>query len=276
MMSLIKIEWYKLRGLVSFWILTGLFFLLLPTFFYYVGSREVKIFSINFEEIFYFPGVWYYVSYIGHWFNLILGLTVIILVSIEFSNKTLRQNIIDGLSRADLLVGKIILSLIICIICTVYVFLVGLWFGLSYSEGEQAGMIIDKIYYVGVYFVQAMGYMTLALLIALTVRKVGLSIILFLFAIPIEFIIQIPVPEKMEKFFPMEVIANLTPNPLIGLYEERLEDPMVNFSPELLEEKRAVVEAARIEHMTDNLPVAIFYVILFIGLSGVILHKRSV
>ena len=58
--------------------------------------------------------------------NIVLGIIVIFVISNEYSFKTMRQNLIDGLNRNQLFVSKLLLISILTFLSTLVVYLSGL------------------------------------------------------------------------------------------------------------------------------------------------------
>src|SRR5665811_360052 len=168
MMNLLKIEWLKIKGYKTFWILTTLFL---------VSILGVNYFAYNFKQAvsqgnaqanilfgspFSFPNVWHTVTYLSSFLLFIPGLMIITSITNEYSYKTHRQNIIDGWSRLQFIHVKIALVVIISFLSTVFVFLTSLLYG------SLAGSTFsfDKIEFIGYYFIQALSYSMLALLLS--------------------------------------------------------------------------------------------------------------
>jgi len=181
MMNLLKIEWLKIKGYKTFWILTTLFL---------VSILGVNYFAYNFKQAvsqgnaqanilfgspFSFPNVWHTVTYLSSFLLFIPGLMIITSITNEYSYKTHRQNIIDGWSRLQFIHVKIALVVIISILSTLFVFLTSLLYG-SLAGGAFS---LDKIEFIGYYFIQALSYSMLALLLSVLIKRSGLSIGLF-------------------------------------------------------------------------------------------------
>lgn len=214
MLNLLKIEFKKIIPYTTFWVITGLVFALIPAVFYGIGQIEIQGAPFNMKKMFNFPSIWNNLTYLASWFNLLIGMIIVILVCNEFSFKTFRQHVIDGQSKSDFIVAKILLMVCFAAFSTLYLFIIGALFGFATTPGDAG--LFENIHYLGVYFIQALGYMSIALLIATLIRSTALSIIIFMLSILIESIIQVFVPGNIEKYFPMEIIANLTPNPLVS------------------------------------------------------------
>src|SRR5690554_7774229 len=75
-----------------------------------------------------------------------MGVLSVIIISNEYTYKTLRQHVIDGLSIKKAILGKFLVLLSFSIIITLYTFLTGLLFGLANTTTESTFMSgIDSI-----------------------------------------------------------------------------------------------------------------------------------
>src|SRR6476620_12789663 len=112
MLHLLKIEWLKVKNYRTFWILGGLFLLSIFGINYIAFSiHEEQSKSAMANAImgspFNFPEVWHTITYMSSFLLFIPGLLMIISITNEFSFKTHRQNIIDGLSRTQFIHVKL-------------------------------------------------------------------------------------------------------------------------------------------------------------------------
>jgi len=261
MLHLLKIEFKKIIPFSTFWVIFGLVFLLTPAIFYSIGQMGGQ--GISLSSIYNFPGVWNNITYLGSWFNLLIGMCVVILVCNEFSFKTFRQHVIDGQSKADFVISKILLITVFALFSAIYLFIIGFLFGSISNNPDNISFLTD-IKYIFIYFIQAIGYMSVALLIATLIRSTALSIILFLASIAIESIIQFAIPYPFDKYFPMETIANLTPNPFLNPIEMQ---PGIEVANPLAQ--------AQIPFNT-TLIVSIIYIFIFWGITYFILTKKDI
>ena len=78
-------------------------------------------------------------------------------------------------------------------------------FGLA-NNGTLSNITVNVVY-LFIYFLQAVAYMSLALLIAILIRGSVLSVIIFLCAFIIEGIAQIFTPNEVDQYFPMQVMS---------------------------------------------------------------------
>ncbi len=258
MLNLIHIEYKKLIPYSTFWAIFGMFFIFTPIVFYGAGQIKIEGFPIDFATMYNFPNVWNNITYIASWFNLLIGMLMVILVCNEFSFKTFRQQVIDGQSKADFIVSKILLMTSFALICTTYLFICGSVFGLL-SGGD--GSFTSQISFLLIYFIQALGYMSVGLIIAVLIRSSALSIIMFICSILAESIIRALVPDAIDQYFPMKIISNLTPFPTPeGMMVEQMKNAVL---PDVMA-------------LSTTLTVAVIYVIAFWGISYFILTKKDI
>ncbi|MBP8248491.1 MAG: ABC transporter permease, partial [Chitinophagales bacterium] len=138
MIRLLKIELLKLVPYRTFKILFAIY-LLLMTLVLLVGknlggSGDEGLTSAN---VLGFPNIWNYYTLYACYFNIILAILVIFVTCNEFTYRTLRQNIIDGLTRQEAVIGKITLIVLLSIITTIILIISGLVAGNIYSLPED-------------------------------------------------------------------------------------------------------------------------------------------
>ena len=180
MKRLLHIEWLKVSSYRSFYVFTGIYAILIFFTFYGVNSflNLGPLFDVN--SVYKFPNVWYFVSYVSSWFSPILSLLMIQLVCNEFAFRTLRQHVIDGLSREELLTSKLLMAAILSVFAGFLAFLSGLLFGLSKGGIPTSTDFFSETTYLLRVIWSSFGMMTAAILIALLVRRSALSILVFL------------------------------------------------------------------------------------------------
>ena len=54
-----------------------------------------------------FPYIWHFTTFVASWFKLFLAVIIVSMVANEFSYGTLKQNLIDGMSKKEFLLSKI-------------------------------------------------------------------------------------------------------------------------------------------------------------------------
>lgn len=176
-MQLLFVEWLKLKKYKTFWVLISLFSGLYILWNYGVNSSMVKMGSspISFITTSYtFPAVWTNMGYVFSWFEIFLSILVIIVITNEFTFKTHRQQIIDGLHRLDFINAKALLILSITILSTLFYFLLGIIFGYA-NGGTQPWLGIEKVSFV---FLYSLNYLSFAGLLALYFKRSGITIVM--------------------------------------------------------------------------------------------------
>ncbi|HSI90146.1 MAG TPA: ABC transporter permease subunit [Adhaeribacter sp.] len=256
MLSLLRTELRKIFPYRTFWVIISIFVLLL--FFIVRGGSSI---TINGQQagpsLYSFPEIWQRLTYIASYFNLLLGILVIILVTDEYSFRTLRQQVIDGMFRSDIVASKVMLIFLLSLFATLVVTILGLGFGLQYAPDASTGKIFGNMMYLVYYFVQTLGYMTLAMLLAFLIRKNGLALIGYLLYFFVEWLIRFRIPGTTNQYFPAKVLNSLSPNPTQDIIDSAIGTTTTALSPQ---------EAA--------LP-AILYILLFTALSYALLKYRD-
>lgn len=224
MKKLIQLEWLKFsnhRGLRIGIILYAILF-----FGGYFAFREIAKVSVNpvidMVSLTQFPLIWDTNGYIGNWLAFfILGYIGIQLISIEFGNKTFRQNVISGLDRKDFFLSKIMSALLLSLAATVFYIILTIILGVLITEDSEVGFFAEgaglKMLY---FFLMSFGYIIAGMFIAFLVRKGSLAIfIYFLYGMFVENILRWSVHSKVVPdgvgmhYYPMNVLEDLTPMP---------------------------------------------------------------
>lgn len=260
MKRLFLIEFLKLKSYKIFWILVLLYFVMMVLallgFSGYVESIfGGSPFAAGIDKINHFPMVWNYMTYIAGFFHLILGVVIIIISCNEYGYKTVRQNVINGLSRGEFLMSKFIMLVLFSLISTILVGLVTLLLGLIYSEPYEMAYLPEKLAFIPGYFIQILGYSMLAFLIGLIVRRTGFAIgFLLLYVLMVEKIGAYYIPEPINLFLPVEAFDNMIVFPLASLVD---------------------IDVPAIPRIRD-IGISIFYILGFAGLSYWILNRRDI
>lgn len=172
MLHLLSIEALKLRRNRPFWILLGLYAISL----FGINHISSEIFNNQLLELFTFPTVWKDVAYISGFLVVIPGIIVIMHTCAEYTYRTNRQNIIDGLNRKQYVTSKILFVVAISLFSTLIVFLCAFFIGLS----SKTTVLFTQIKFIFYFFIQSLVYLTLALMLALFIKKSILTTGIFL------------------------------------------------------------------------------------------------
>ncbi|MBO9684551.1 MAG: ABC transporter permease [Flavisolibacter sp.] len=222
--NLLKTEWLKLKKYWAFWWMTGIIAFIYPGMNYFMYSQVYKDQLKNptigpllrmIPNPFTFPEVWHTVAYISSWFVFIPSIVVIMFITNEYTYKTHRQNIIDGWSRTQFLVSKMVDVLLISFLATILLFIVTLVIGYV-NINEKTGNIWAETKYIGLFFLQTFSQLSLAFLIAFLVRKAFIALGIFLFYFFAEAIFVEFARHKLNdigRYMPMDISDRLVPLP---------------------------------------------------------------
>ncbi len=221
MLSLLQIEWMKIRRYRTFWILCGLFALTLPLWNYEIATGVFKFGPSNLNLLgsgYTFPQVWANLGWWGSLFVLFMAFLVITITCNEYSFRTHRQNIIDGWTRLQFFHAKFGLVIAMSLALTVFQYLLGIVFGLS--MGSPLGDMTRGIADLGYYFILCLNYLSAALLVALLIRRSGLAITLFMmYSLFGELILYFTLnkfgPAHIGGFLPLQSSDQLLPWPML-------------------------------------------------------------
>ena len=183
-----------------------------------------------------FPNIWKFMGYIGNWLGFFfLGFIGVLLITMEFGNKTLRQNIITGLSRKEYFSAKIIFITAISLLATAYYFLSGTAIGLIHADPFYMDVYIKSINYLPAYFLMSFAYMAFGLFLGMLVRRTGFAIFLFLaYGMFLENIVRgihlyYFQSSRTVIFYPLNAIEDLTPLPFVEMANDMIKE--MDFNP---------------------------------------------
>ena len=111
MKRLLTIELQKLwLNRASKWLIITYFVLL--SFIALLASVNFNFLGLDFRladmGIFNFPFIWHFNTYIATWLKLFLAIIIVSMMANEYTYGTLKQNLIDGLSKKEFITSKTI------------------------------------------------------------------------------------------------------------------------------------------------------------------------
>ncbi|GIV34881.1 MAG: ABC transporter permease [Chitinophagales bacterium] len=213
MIKLLKIELLKVAYYRTFWVFVLLYAMLILLLTNSVkGLLAVADAGIN---PFSFPQVWHNLAYLVSYLHALPCILIIMLISNEFSFKTFRQNVIDGMSRGEAVSAKFVLIGFFSIASMSMIAVYGLIRGLADGEFDHAGQIFEQVYYMPRLLLQLAGYMALAALFGFVFKKAALAIVGFLtYLLLAEGFIGMRLPETAARYLPLKVLSQLVPFPV--------------------------------------------------------------
>lgn len=190
MIRLLQFEYLKAKPSRYFWVLLlvfGLFLIALPISIYALGEWIVnnvmpgEFVLQNILPFYDFEDIWQNFTFLFQYLTLFLSCLIIINVAQEFNLKTIRQHVIDGMSRVQIFWGKIYLILALALTMTLFVGVLGLVFGTLYSPIHGADIILRNIEFLGAYFLHIVHELLFAMLFAVIIRRPGIATVVFIF-----------------------------------------------------------------------------------------------
>jgi ABC-type transport system involved in multi-copper enzyme maturation permease subunit len=233
MLRLLTIEFHKLKHNKASKILSLIYFGLL-TCISLIAAINFDIGPIKFHlaeiGIFNFPYIWHFNTYIAAILKFFLLLVIVSMMANEYSYKTLKQNLIDGLSKKEFILSKFYTVIIFALVSTIFVFVISLILGLSYSDYNEFAIITSDLQYLFAFFIKLVGFFSMGLFFGILVKRSAFAVgamVVWFFAESIfkgylfwNFKSIENTTEKVDnvmQFLPFEAMANLIREPFTRL-----------------------------------------------------------
>lgn len=269
MLKLVSIEFYKLKNTKYFWILFGLFLLFLiaiPTafrwFLNYLTSIGEDIAGLgippNQMPFFDFVDLWQNLTWVYKTFSILLGFIMVISINNEYTYGTIKQNVIDGLSRKQFLWTKLSFIIVLSGVVSSIALLIGLILGSFWSPSQGLDFILLHIDFIPAYFFHLIAFQLFCLVLSLLIKRPGITIALLVFYI---FVIEPILTTVLFYKYKLELLANLFPISAIG-----------NIIP-MPWTKYALKETQTNIHLDDALILGAYIMVLYLIANYLIVKK---
>lgn len=227
MLRLLNIEIHKLKYNRASRVLIFIYFILLTSI-ALIAAIKFDIGPVKFhlaeQGIFNFPYIWHFNTYMAAIFKFFLLLVIVSMMANEYSNKTLKQNLIDGLSKQEFVLSKFYTVVVLALISTVFVFVVSLILGYSYSDFNEFSIVTTDLEYLFAFFVKLVGFFSFGLFLGILVKRSAFAVGAMLVWAMIEGFAKGMLYWKFEdnvanvmQFFPLEAMSNLIKEPFTRL-----------------------------------------------------------
>ena len=277
MLRLLNIELQKIKYNKAARVITIVYFVLI-TFIALIASIEFNFGDFNFrvadQGIFNFPFIWHFNGYMAAILKIFLAIVIVSMMSNEYSYRTLKQNLIDGLSKKEFVLSKFITVVLFATISTIFLFVVSMILGLSFSDYTEMEIIFSDLEYLLAYFVKLVAFFSFCLFLGVLVKRsafaLGFLIIWFIIEkisyglLKWRIFKDTDIAENITQFFPLEAMANLIKEPFTRL-------GAVQSAANQLGE--AIDKSYDVEW--QNLLITVVWTGLFIYWSYVILKRRD-
>lgn len=229
MKRLLSIEFQKIWLNNPSRILTITYFALLSLIALITAIKfDIGDFHFNIAEIgiFNFPYIWHFNTYFADYFKFFLAIVIVSMMANEYSYGTLKQNLIDGLSKKELVKSKVLTVFAMAAASTIFVFLLSLVLGLIHSSFTEFRTIITDIDYLLGYFIKLSAFFSLCLFVGILVKRsafaLGFLIILYIATAILHAILRFKVldteiADAIMQFAPTNAISDIIVEPISRL-----------------------------------------------------------
>ena len=230
MKRLLSIELQKIWKNKASRVLTITYFVLL-SFIALIASIkfDLGIFKLDLAEmgIFNFPFIWHFNTYIAAILKFFLAIVIVSMMANEYSYGTLKQNLIDGMSKKEFILSKFLTVVLFALCSTIFVFVMSLILGYSFSSYTEFGIVFSDLEYIVAFFVKLVGFFSFCLFLGIFVKRSAFAIgFLFVWNIvegiakgilTFKIFPDSSIAQNITQFFPLEAMSNLIVEPFSRL-----------------------------------------------------------
>ena len=282
MFRLLNIEFHKLKHNRASRVLSIIYFGLLTSI-ALIAAIKFDVGPVKFhladQGIFNFPYIWHFNTFMAAIFKFFLLLVIVSMMANEYSNKTLKQNLIDGLSKKEFILSKFYTVIAFALISTIFVFVVSLILGYVYSDYNEFSIVFSDLEYLFAFFLKLVGFFSFGLFMGILVKRSAFAVgglVVWLIAESIfkgylfwqfrdsDFNSVSENVNSIMRYLPLEAMANLIKEPFTRLNAVQSvakqigEDLSKDFSVQFL-----------------DMAIVSFWTFIFIYLSYRLLQKRD-
>ncbi|MDT8418674.1 MAG: ABC transporter permease subunit [Lutibacter sp.] len=274
MLRLLNIEIHKLKHNRASRVLVFIYFVLLTSI-ALIATIKFDIGPVKFhladQGIFNFPYIWHFNTYIASILKFFLLLVIVSMMANEYSNKTLKQNLIDGLSKKEFVLSKFYTVILLALVSTIFVFVVSLILGYSYSDFTEFAIITTDLEYLIAFFVKLVAFFSFGLFLGILVKRSAFAVGAMLVWAMIEGFAKGMLYWKFDtmvanvmQFFPLEAMSNLIKEPFtrLGAVKTVAKQVGEDLSKDFSVQPKDIV-------------IVLVWTAIFIYLSYVLLKKRD-
>ena len=231
-MRLLGIELYKIwHNKTSKVLMFGYFLLIFSIAILSTINVEFGPIKFNLAEqgIFNFPYIWHFNTFIIALLKIFFAIVIVAMIGNEYSYKTIKQNLIDGMSKGEFLKSKVYTIAAFVGISTLLVFSISLILGGIYSDYNEFQIIFSELEYLLAYAVKLFGFFSFCLFLAILIKRSAFAlgflalwqvfegIVYGLLRWRLSDLIPQLSAEQVIRFFPLQSIGNLITEPFTRL-----------------------------------------------------------
>jgi len=279
MKRLLLIEYHKMMSNRSSRVLIVAYFVLLSLI-ASIAAIKFDVGPIEFhlaeQGIFNFPYIWHFNTYIAAIFKIFLAVVIVSMVANEYSYKTLKQNLIDGLSKYELLKSKVLMVVALSLSSTVFIFILSLILGYRFSDYNEIGIVFRDLEYLLAYFIKLVGFFSFCLFLGILIKRSAFAlgflavwqmaegIIFGLMKWKLSDLVSYVSAEQVFAFFPLNSMSELIPQPFTRL------SAVKNIAGQIGEQLDANIGVS-----WSNVAIVLLWTGVFLWMSYRILQQRD-
>ncbi|MBS7332247.1 MAG: ABC transporter permease subunit [Weeksellaceae bacterium] len=274
MNRLLRIEWNKMfynKGtrifLILYFILIAIMGTVLPNIKPNLNGIEVDFIKLGALE---FPVIWHNIAWVVGFGKFFLAIIVINNISNEYSFGTFKQNTIDGLTKLEFFSSKLIMNILFAIASSLLVLFIVIGLGLNFSKEFN---LTNGIEFLAGFLVEIIAFISFAMFLAFLLKKSTFATL----SIFVLFIIE-SIFRGSEAFIRLknnqindEELTFITSYLPITSNGKIIGFPPGSISQYMMNGKFFTESHVQWDHFGMN----IFYTILFLGLSYLLIKKRD-
>ncbi len=274
--KLVEIELYKIKHhklsrilfLSYFILLSGI--ALIAAIRFNLGNIEVHLAE---QGIFNFPYIWHFNTWVADFLTFFLLIIVVSMVTNEYTYRTVKQNLIDGLTKKEFVLSKFYFLIVLSLLATVFVFVISFILGLIYSDFTSSGIIFKDSYFLLAFFLKLLGIFSLIMFLGFLFKRAAIALSFFFIWMTVEGVLygllrwkifNKEIAEQITQFFPYTSIKNLLPEPISRLNAAK------NIGKQIGE------DIAKFEGIpVQNFIIVVIWIVIFLYFLHKLLLKRD-
>ncbi|WP_344786441.1 ABC transporter permease subunit [Postechiella marina] len=199
---------------------------ILPFFVILLSSLKINVFGFFTLElgelgIFNFPIVWHLTTFFASQFKFFFAIVVVSMIGNEYSNKTLKQNLIDGLSKKEFILSKFYTIVFFSLVSTVLISFITFCIGMYYSSYTEASIVFSQTEFLLAYCIKLITFFSMCLFFGMLVKKSAFALAFIFILFIVEWILfglitwqfNAKIASSIQNFFPIQSMYNLIEQP---------------------------------------------------------------
>ena len=123
------------------------------------------------QGIFNFPYIWHFNTFVAALLKIFLAIIIVSMMANEYTYKTIKQNLIDGLSKKEFIASKFLTVVLFSAVSTLFVFVISLILGGVYSDYTEIGIVLSDLRFLVAYFIKLIGFFSFCLFVGILVKR---------------------------------------------------------------------------------------------------------